>query len=339
MGADFITQIMHPEDLAQFPAHLERLRSSKQQEVHSFEYRMRHQNGEWRWFCSQDRVYSRTDDGSIKQILGVAQDISEQQAALRERKQIEENLRKSEERLSLASTAAELGMWFWDLTTDCLEWTEQCKKLFGLDADAAITYQLFFDILHPDDRDRTDAAVKQALANKSEYDIEYRVIWTDGSVHWIAAKGRGFYNQDGEPVRMMGTVQDIDRRKQAEGELVKINSILQSIISDTSSIIFVKDLQGHYVVVNQSAADFLGLKVEEILGKNDTDLFPPETAQSIRASDRQVIREGISCFYEEEIIDGETSRTLLTNKYPWRDETGKNSGVIGICRAAQSRLS
>ena len=325
MGADFITQVMHPEDLAKFPSHLERLSSSKQQEVHNFEYRMRHQNGEWRWFCSQDRVYSRSDDGSIEQILGVAQDISN-------RKQIEKNLHISKERLSLATNAAELGTWFWDLTTNCLEWTQQCKKLFGLNSEAEITYQLFLDLLHPDDRDRTDAAVKQALATQSEYDTEYRVIWADGSVHWIAAKGKGFYNQDGKPVRMMGTVQDIERRKQAEAELVKTNSILQSVISDTSSIIFVKDLQGRYVVVNQTAAEFLGVKVEETLGKNDADLFPLETAQSIMTSDRQILDEGISCSYEEEIIDGEISRTLFTNKYPWRDETGKNLGVIGICR-------
>ncbi|MEM8831613.1 MAG: PAS domain S-box protein [Cyanobacteria bacterium P01_G01_bin.19] len=247
---------------------------------------------------------------------------------------------QTEERLKLATAAAGLGMWFWDLTTDNLEWTEQCNKLLGLDGDTEISYQLFLNTLHPEDRDRTDEAVKQALANHSEYDIEYRVVGKDGSVRWLAAKGKGFYNQDGKPVSMMGTMQDIDRRKQAEAELVKTNSILQSIISDTSSIIFVKDLEGKYVTANQSAADLLGIRIEEMLGQDDTAFFPTETAQSIMAADRQVIQKGISWAYEEEVLIGEKSRSeamplglsLLTNKYPWRDNEGNILGVIGICR-------
>ena len=239
---------------------------------------------------------------------------------------------QTEERLKLATAAAGLGMWFWDLTSDRLEWTEQCNRLFGLDENTEISYQLFLNTLHPDDRGRTDEAVKQALANHTEYSIEYRVIWSDGSIHWIAAKGKGFYNPDGEPVRMMGTLHDISDRKQAEAELLKTDSILQSVINDTSSIIFVKDLQGKYIIANQAAADFIGIKLEEMLDVDDAALFPPEVARSIMTVDRQVSVEGISWSYEEEISNGETWRSLLTNKYPWRDHQGNILGVIGICR-------
>lgn len=248
------------------------------------------------------------------------------------REQTAISLRQSEERLKLAINASGLGMWFWDLKRDRLEFSKQCKLLFGFDENTEVSYQLFLNTLHPDDRDRTDAAVKQALANKSEYDIEYRAVWSNGSVHWIAAKGKGFYNPGGEPVRMMGTAQNIDRRKQAEIELVKTDRILQSIIEDTSSIIFVKDLEGKYVIANQSSADFMGVEIEEMLGQDDVALFPPEFARSIMASDRQVIEKGISWSYEEEVNHEAKSRYLLTNKYPWRDQEGNILGVIGICR-------
>ncbi|MGK7951134.1 MAG: PAS domain S-box protein [Xenococcaceae cyanobacterium] len=259
-----------------------------------------------------------------KLILEVNRAIAEHQL----RSQHEETLLK----LQLATEASELGMWFWDLTKDNLEFTLQCKKLFGLDPEAEINYQIFLNTLHPEDRARTDVAIRQALQNQTDYSIEYRVIISDGSVHWIAAKGKGFYNSEGEPVRMMGTVQDISDRKRAEAELVKTNNILQSIISDTPDVIVVKDLEGRYVNANQAAANWLGITVGEMLGKDDTQLFPPQIARSIMEMDRQVITEQKFVSYEEEIPLKQTTRMLLTSKYPWRDATGSVLGVIGISR-------
>ncbi len=125
-------------------------------------------------------------------------------------------LQEQEERTRLATQAADLGMWFWNIPQDELVWTERCKAMFGLAPTLEMTYEVFLNALHPDDRDRTHAAVTRALEEHVEYDIEYRTVWSDGSTHWIAAKGRGFYDAAEQPVRMMGTAQDISDRKQAE---------------------------------------------------------------------------------------------------------------------------
>ena len=210
----FVAEVMHSGDFTRFPAHISSLHNSEQDEVCKFEYRMRHKNGEWRWFCSQDRVYSRTADGSVEQIVGIARDITN-------RKQTEIALQESEARLKLATNASGIGMWFWDLVEDNLEFTPQCKTLFGLPPEGEITYDIFLNVLHPEDRERTNNAVKQALANKTEYSIKYRAAWSDGRIRWILAKGRGFYNQDGLAVRMMGTVQDITAQKELEQKLLQ----------------------------------------------------------------------------------------------------------------------
>jgi PAS domain S-box-containing protein len=128
---------------------------------------------------------------------------------------------ESEQRLRLATNASGIGMWFWDLVESTLEWTEQGKATFGLSLDDELSYETFFKMLHPEDRDRTQSAIDQALANHTEYRVEYRVIWSNGSVHWIIAKGKGFYNHNGNPVRMMGTVQDISDRKELEQQLIQ----------------------------------------------------------------------------------------------------------------------
>lgn len=88
MGSEFAPRIMHPEDLAQFPAHLERLNTLEDGEMLAFEYRMRHIDGEWRWFGSQDVVFSRTEEGNPCQILGAALDITERKAAEKEREHL-----------------------------------------------------------------------------------------------------------------------------------------------------------------------------------------------------------------------------------------------------------
>lgn len=220
---NFVARMMHPDDSARFATHLEKLQHSKKDEVCKFEYRMRHKQGGWRWFCSQDRVYRRDSSGSVKQILGVAGDITQ-------RKQTEIALKDSEERLRLATAASGIGMWFWNLVEDELEWTPQCKFLHGLTQERQVSYEMFLNLLHAEDRDRVREAVEKALSDRIEYSVEYRVVWNDGSIHWLAAKGRAFYARDNKPVRMMGIVEDITALKLSEQQLKENENLLRLAI-------------------------------------------------------------------------------------------------------------
>lgn len=201
-------QRLHPEDLLRVETLLQKLLVTK--EDYEAQYRIVWSDGSWHWVNALGRFYYDRE-GSPVRMVGVVVDISD-------RKQAEIDLHNSEERLRLATEAADLGMWFWDLTDNNLVWTTRCKTLFGIDPDRSMSYELFLSSLHPDDRDRTQKAVIRTLEEKVEYNIEYRTIWPDGSLHWIAAKGRGFYDR-GKAVRMMGTAQDITERKQVELQL------------------------------------------------------------------------------------------------------------------------
>ncbi|WLB24026.1 GAF domain-containing protein [Bradyrhizobium japonicum] len=133
---------------------------------------------------------------------------------------------QADERLRLATKASGIGTWDYDPGSGDLRWDDRCKALFGLPTDAVISYEgSFFAGLHPDDRDRADAAVARALnADRPEpFDIEYRTIGlTDGIERWISATGEAIF-EGGHAVRFVGTVLDITARKKAEEHLRVLN--------------------------------------------------------------------------------------------------------------------
>ena len=136
------------------------------------------------------------------------------------RRRAEDAVRRSGETLSLALEASQMGTWDWDIAGGGLDWSERCKAIFGIPAEEPMNYGRFLRAVHADDRARTDAAVIHALATKTPYDIEYRAVWADGSIHWMVAMGRAFYDEaSGKPVRMTGTALDITERKVAEEKL------------------------------------------------------------------------------------------------------------------------
>lgn len=126
--------------------------------------------------------------------------------------------RSAEEKLELALEAAQMGTWDWNLTTGELLWSQRCKDLFAI-ADATVTYARFLDAIHPDDRPGVDRAVQEALEGRAEYDVEMRVPLSDGAIRWVASRGRAFFDETGQAVRMAGLALDITARKQAEQQL------------------------------------------------------------------------------------------------------------------------
>jgi len=136
-----------------------------------------------------------------------------------ERLRVEKALRASEQRLHLALDAADMGIWDWDMLTDSVLWNEKHFSLFGVDP-ASFTNQVSeaFSVLHPDDRERVQASVQQALTQQEPFYTEFRVVHPDESVHWIASKGQQVKGVPGDPLRMIGICFDITERKHAEQE-------------------------------------------------------------------------------------------------------------------------
>jgi PAS domain S-box-containing protein len=137
-----------------------------------------------------------------------------------EHKRAEEALRRSEERYALAQRVANIGSWDWDIRTGDLYWSDQIEPMFGFGpGEFAATYEGFLWCVHPDDRQHVVDSVDACVNEGKDYDIEHRVVWPDGSVRWVSETGDVIRDKEGKAIRMLGVVQDITERKQAEEEI------------------------------------------------------------------------------------------------------------------------
>jgi PAS domain S-box-containing protein len=147
----------------------------------------------------------------------LAQNIADHIAVAVARRHAEEALRNSQERLALAYHAANIGTFEWNIQTNAVIWSPEAEAIYGLPQGGfGGSYEHWKQAVHPADRDRADRAVVQTAQTGSDLDAEFRIVWPDGSVHWIAAKGRVYHDQDSTPLRLIGINEDITLRKQVE---------------------------------------------------------------------------------------------------------------------------
>src|SRR6516225_4625959 len=147
--------------------------------------------------------------GKTVGISGIARDITGQKRA-------EEALRASEERLRLAQWAARIGTFDLNLRTGVDIWTPETEALYGLPPGGfGGTQTAFENLIHPDDRERIAALTQEMIRTGQPVEEEWRVVWPDGSVHWVAGRGQAVIDESGEPARLLGVNLDVTERKQA----------------------------------------------------------------------------------------------------------------------------
>ncbi len=196
-----------------------------------------------------------------------------------DRKRSDERLRSSEKRLQLALAGANQGIWDWDLKTEVLTWDDRCKEIFGLPPDFPVTYEWHLDALHPDDRERVSEASAIALRDQTDFNEEYRTFHPDGTMRWILAQGRGYYDGLGKPKRMLGTVIDISEqqaalreRKQAEDLLRASEERFRGTFDNAAVGIAHVGLDGSWLRVNEKLCQITNYSRDELMVRTFQDI-------------------------------------------------------------------
>jgi formate hydrogenlyase transcriptional activator len=136
-----------------------------------------------------------------------------------ERRKGDESLRESEERLSLAASSAEAGLWIMEVDTGLVWVTQKLRELFQFSPDEEVNFERFLVAIHSDDRARVRELVRQSLEARTMIHVEFRILHPDGSLRWIVARGRPFSRASGLPERLMGVSIDVTERKEMEARL------------------------------------------------------------------------------------------------------------------------
>jgi PAS domain S-box-containing protein len=199
------------------------------------------------------------------------------------RKDADRDLRESEARLSLATSAAEAGLWSMEIDTRKVWVSAETRELFHFAPDEELNYESFLRVIHPEDRERVNQAVQQALDSGEKLHVDYRIVLTDGNIRWIAASGQRYLDSTAELDRLMGVAIDISDRKgleeQLQARLREIEELKKQLEQENISLREeIRLLSPHSDVVAKSAAmkQVLAM-VEQVAPTDSTVLLTGET--------------------------------------------------------------
>ncbi len=233
----------------------------------SVEYRVCYPDGSLHWLLSRGKPV-KDASGNIVRYLGTTIDITRQKA-------LEEQLLKSKTRMAFALEATNAGVWEWNLKKDEVYWSDRIWKLYGLTPDSKPhNHKLCESSVHPDDREKTFGIVMEAATREINIDIEFRVCHPeDGSLHWLACRGKPQLDEAGNLDRYVGTVMDITERKRLDEEIRENERKFRSIFDNAPIAISIKEIEtGKIIDVNDSWLELLGYAPEEVTGRNGLEL-------------------------------------------------------------------
>ncbi|WP_081662720.1 PAS domain-containing protein [Thermithiobacillus tepidarius DSM 3134] len=220
------TQALHPDDREWVSAEWQR--AARLNLPFKAEYRFRRRDGVVTWVLGQ-AVAEWDASGELAGYIGTIIDVTEH-------RRIERALRKSEERLNRAQKIAQLGSWDWDIVSGELVWSEETYRIFGRQAqNFHPSYESFMATVHPEDQSSLAEALKQALFEHRLFRIDHRIILPDGAERFVHEEAEISYADDGRALRMVGTVQDITARKEAEEEIRRLNAELEQRVEERTA--------------------------------------------------------------------------------------------------------
>ncbi len=222
-----------------------------------------------------DVVYSSSPILAGSKIIGlvvVFRDVSE-------KKRAQEALQQSEERLRMAQQAGQIGTFEWNMTTGVNTWTKEMEAIYGLPPGGfSGTQEAWERLVHPDDLPEVMRRVRHAIDSGEPGEAEFRVLWPDSSLHWVAGRWRILKDETGRPLQLFGVNIEITARKQSEAALREGEARFRAIADAAPVLIWSSGVDSKFTYFNKGWLDFTGRTIEQELGNGWAEVCIPRTS-------------------------------------------------------------
>ncbi len=267
----------------------------------------------------------RTEGGTVIGVAVIAQDLTQHKRA-------EEQLHISESHFNKAQSIAHIGSWELNLVTNRLDWSDEIYRIFEIDPKRfGASYEAFLDHIHPDDRESVNRAYTDSLKNRTPYEIIHRLKFSDGRIKFVHERCETFYDKNNNPIRSLGTVQDITGQRQTEEALHQASTYNRRLIEASLDPLVTINSDGKITDVNTATEVVTGVKRKDLIGSDFSNYFTePKKA---RDGYREVLQKGFVRDYPLTIRHSTGSTTdVLYNATLYKDKSGKAQGVFAAAR-------
>jgi PAS domain S-box-containing protein len=248
-------------------------------------------------------------------------------------KETEANLRENEERFHFAMEAANDGLWDWNIRDDKLYFSPRYYTMLGYEPyEMPATFDTWQNLLHPDDVESSlQAIVQYQTGQRPDFAIEFRMRAKSGEWQWILSRGKIVErDEEGQPVRMVGTHVDITARKHAVDDLKKERDFNSLILESTDLIVIALNSKGEIIRFNNACEQTTGYRLEEVEGKCFWDfLIPPEQVEGVKTVFRELAFDQMPNQYENHWLTKDGERRLLSfSNTILKDKSGQIEFII-----------
>ncbi len=248
--------------------------------------------------------------------------------------------RQAEQRLGEAQRIAHIGSWQLDFDSGRLWWSQEIYRIFEIEPDAfGASYEAFLERVHPQDREALDRAYQQSVKNREPYRFDHRIRLPDGRIKHVREQGATVYDENGRPLRSVGTMQDITEQHAAEAAIRHSQAEMRAIFESISDALIFADPERRIVRINRGATAMFGYDIEELRGHTTARLYAREEDyldQGRRRFNRDNSDPGAPYEMRYRRRDGSEfiGETLGT---PVRDAAGRLLGYLGVIRDVTER--
>ena len=242
------------------------------------------------------------NDHKIDGVLSVATEVTEQVIARKQIEESKESIQESKEQLEFILESAKGGYWDLDLLTNKAITSFRHDQCFGATEPIADwSYEKFLTHVHPEDREKEDGKFKAALATGTDWSIDCRVLWKDGSIHWIQSSGRNHRYIDGKPTRMLGMVREVTKQKEAQQKIEESEQRFQAAVKAVQGILWTNNAQGEMEGEQPGWALLTGQTYEEYRGYGWLQVVHPDDAKPTEDAWNDAVQERKTFIFEHRL--------------------------------------